>query len=134
MLLILGHTVAVKSCGGVAHVEAAVVAAGVGVVLPVSPPPQPESAPTTASSEIAMRALSLSVIVLSQRDLQGLPEANCACVRANNSWVRMICHYPLVLARAAKAAYLLGFYVQASPIGLAKIQLGRSLEIERLSG
>ena len=44
----------------------------------------------------------------------------------------MICHYPLVLARAAKAAYWV--LPQASPIGLAKIQLGRSLEIERLSG
>jgi hypothetical protein len=106
VVVIAGKTLAVKSCGGVAHVDAATVAgAGVDVVLPVSPPPQPESAATTASSGIAMRALNLSVIVLSQRDLQGLPEANCACVRAkNNSWVRMICHYPLVLGGASKPA------------------------------
>jgi len=107
----LGHTVAVKACGGVAHVAAAVCAgAGAAVVFPVSPPPHPESAPTTASSGIAMRALSLSVIVLSLRDLQGLPEANCACVRVkNNSWGRMTGHYPLVFRGAAKPAYLLGF-------------------------
>ena len=67
-----------------------------------------------------MRALSLSVIVLSLRDLQGLPEANCACVRVkNNSWGRMIGHYPLVFRGVAKAAYLLGFGPSANPIGLA---------------
>jgi len=129
----LGHTFAVKSCGGVAHVAAATVAAGAGVVLSLSPPPQPESAPTTASSGIAMRALNLSVIVLSQRDLQGLPEANCACVRAkNNSWGRMIRHYPLVLQGACKPAYLLGFDDRANPIGLAGNQVRRSLEFTRI--
>ena len=60
-----------------------------------------------------MRALNLSVIVLSQRDLQGLPEANCACVRVkNNSWVRMIWHYPLVLTGGRKPAYLLVLTVE----------------------
>jgi hypothetical protein len=83
----------------------------------------------------AMRALSLSVIVLSQRDLQGLPEANCACVRAkNNSWGRMIGDYPLVFPGTAKAAYLLGFDGRANPIGLAGNQVRRLLEIKRLSG
>jgi hypothetical protein len=87
-----------------------------------------------ASSGTAMRALSLSVIVLSQRDLQGLPEANCACVRVkNNSWVRMTEQYPLVLADAGKPAKLLAFLLSANPVGLAKIQLRRLLEIEQFS-
>ncbi|HVE88287.1 MAG TPA: hypothetical protein VNA44_01195 [Burkholderiaceae bacterium] len=43
----------------------------------------------------------------------------------------MTAQYPLVFADAGKPPYLLDFSLSANPLGLAKIQLRRSLEIEQ---